>query len=723
MGKKICLFFCFLLSVSSVWADAGDLTRIRQNLFRMLVPSGEDEFGLKAVLGSLPAEEELSDQVVIELFQRSPVDGGRIERYVSEQRADGSWPDIDYRDTKPSGWKPKVHTERILELVKAFQSRKSEHYHAPAVERAVHKALDYWFGAGLVCSNWWYNRIGIPKTLGFAFLLFEPYLTPEEKRYAVDLMAVSRIGMTGQNKVWLAGNVMMRALLLNDEKMVRAARDTIVSEIVTGREEGIQTDWSFHQHGSQQQFGNYGLSFVTSMSFFSGLFAGTSMAFGKESLDIVGSLVDNGYRWTVWRGRMDINALGRQLFHQVPVHKALSLAFAATELGGGKDRKAGKVARKLLAENYGTCPDPSSLAGHKHFWKSDYTIHRSPRWMASLKMSSTRVRGVESMNGDNMPGFYMGDGAVYVYMDGDEYLDIFPLWNWRRLPGVTALQSDLSMPLIREGYEPGNDASFAGGVSDGRTGVSAMVLDRAGVHARKSWIFTDDFMLCLGAGIRSDSCLAVATSVEQCWHRDDAMYLHGGEWEVLDGRMEFGEGESRFFHNGAGYIAWGHTGMTAEVARRSGSWHDVMRMYRPDMEVSGEVFSLFLNHGVRPEDAGYQYLVLPAADREKVKSFDLSSIKVLRNDRTAQIVCRPSSSMYWIVAYEPVSFVLDSGELIEIRTPGGYMLRDDRAGRKLWAADLDGSHEYAELAVGGKPVRLPFPDETGATVSVGLFNP
>lgn len=718
MMTNIKIVFSFLLFMIPASVVADDLTRIRQNLFQMIVPSGEDEFGLKAVLDSLPKEEQVSDQVVVELLQSCSVDRERVGRYISSQCADGSWSDINYQDTKRSGWEPKVHTERILELTKAFQSENSEYYHALALEKTIHRALDYWFKAGLVCRNWWYNQIGIPKTLGTAFLLFESYLTPAEKENAVELMHASKMGMTGQNKVWLAGNVMMRALLQNDAGLVRAARDTIVSEIVTGREEGIQNDWSFHQHGSQQQFGNYGLAFVSAMSFYSGLFAGTSMAFDKAHLDIITNLIDNGYRWTLWCGRMDINALGRQLFHHASVHKALALAFAATELGGGKDREAGEVARNLLDENYGACPDPSTHVGHRHFWKSDYTIHRSPRWMASLKMASTRVWGVESLNGDNMLGYYMGDGAVYVYMDGDEYLDIFPLWNWRRLPGVTALQDDAPMPLIRSGYEPGNDASFVGGVSNGRTGVSAMVLERAGVSARKSWIFTDDFMLCLGAGIEADSCLAVATSVEQCWHRGEAMYLHNGEWKVLNGRMESENGESRLFHDGVGYIAWEHGGMVAETSRRSGCWHDVMQMYSPE-EVSGDVFSLYLNHGIRPEGACYQYIVLPGTDRERVRSFDLSSIKILRNDEVAQIVFQPSSSMYWIVAYAPVSFRLKSGETVSCRTPGGYMLHDrGENGYTLWAADFDCAHESGEVVVGRKAVWIPYPEEKGKTIEI-----
>ena len=72
-------------------------------------------------------------------------------------------------------------------------------------------------------------------------------------------MMNSSFGMTGQNKVWLAGNVLIRALLQNDWQLAKEARKVIASEITLGQKEGINADWSFHQHGPQQQFGNYGL--------------------------------------------------------------------------------------------------------------------------------------------------------------------------------------------------------------------------------------------------------------------------------------------------------------------------------------------------------------------------------------------------------------------------------------------------------------------------------
>ena len=73
-------------------------------------------------------------------------------------------------------------------------------------------------------------------------------------------------------------------------------------------------------------------------------------------------------------------------------------------------------------------------------------------------------------------------------------MDIFPLWDWRQLPGVTTFRSDGPMPVIQK-YHPRNAVSFVGGISNGVQGVSAMEINRAGIKVRKSWIFMNDYVL------------------------------------------------------------------------------------------------------------------------------------------------------------------------------------------------------------------------------------
>lgn len=96
-------------------------------------------------------------------------------------------PDINYADTKRSGWEPKQHAERILKLTK-YYAREQENVSAQeisAVVSIIHQAMKYWFVQKPVCKNWWYNQIGIPRTLGPAFLLFETEMTEKEKQEAI----------------------------------------------------------------------------------------------------------------------------------------------------------------------------------------------------------------------------------------------------------------------------------------------------------------------------------------------------------------------------------------------------------------------------------------------------------------------------------------------------------------------------------------------------------
>ena len=689
-----------------VSAQDVELGRVKQNFIRLIETDGNEHEQLNAVLKDLPREESASDQMVVELFQRQPSPQASIRKYLSEQTAEGTWPDIDYQDRKPSGWEPRVHTERILELAKQYASPQSPYYRSAQVEACIHKALRWWFATKPVCPNWWYNQIGVPKTLGNAFLLFEPQLTADERQGAIEVMEHARFGMTGQNKVWLVGNVLVRALLQEDKELARQARDTIASEIVTGQSEGIQPDWSYHQHGTQQQFGNYGLAFLASMSFYSGVFAGTSMAFDDHQLEILRRLTDEGYRWILWKGKMDISALGRQFFREGQTHKGLVTAFAATELGGGTSKACNETAYALCRENFQ--PDvKNGLTGHKHFFCSNYTVHRRPTWMASVKMASRRVIGAETMNGDNMKGFYSADGATYIYQDGNEYLDIFPLWDWRKLPGVTAFDTDAPMPIVK-GNRPRNNSDFVGGLSDGRQGMSVMDLDRAGLRACKAWIFTDDFVLCLGAGIQTDSTLTVTTAIEQCYRRGDlSVLLPGQRWKTAEGSVTTNGREVRFHHNSMGYIAWGdNLKATATAERRTGDWHDIMQMYPEGTTADGDVVQLCLSHGTAPKDASYQYVILPDADRRQTEAFDLDAIRVLRNDRTVQAVLLADGTC-WLAASEPASLTLPDGTAVETATPGIYQIAKEADGRytALWTSPSR-RHEQAGLSIGTQTLKL-----------------
>lgn len=677
--QKFYALFVLSFLCGTIWGKPtpsfmGELSVLRLNYIRLLMAPENTPDSLTHLLVHIPRDGEIGDQMIVELQDAYPLDENEIRQILSTLNTNGSWPDIDYTDKKRSSWEPRKHAQRLFMLAKAHRSESMVYYRSPEVADAIHKGLKYWFDAGLTCSNWWYNQIGIPKTLGGVFILFEHLLTADEKQNAIREMEKAQLGMTGQNKIWLAGNVLIRGILQDDYSLVKEARDQITSEIVTGQEEGIKNDWSFHQHGPQQQFGNYGLAFIRSMGFYSDLFAGTSLAIQQEQLDLLSNLLSQGYRWILWKGYMDMNALNRQLFPNVSVNKAFSVAFAAKELAAGGNEKCIETASAILSDNFYPTPLVNRLTGHKHFFDSDMTIHRTNTWMASLKMASTRVIGTEQVNEDNMKGHYLADGALYTYVDGDEYLNIFPYWDWRKIPGITAYDTDGPIPIYKyTDPRSRNQSSFVGGVSHKNVGMSVMELNRDGLQARKAWVFTDDFIFAMGGGIRTDTTLAITTSIDQRLKKDQLwVYKATKEWASVDSIMAYAGSDLRFLHDKTGYIVMQGDTCVASEQMRTGQWHDFMGTY-PPADITGETVSLYIKHGTSPKNGSYGYFILPNSTRQEVESFDTSVIHIVRNDPSVQAVLLPKKDIVFIAAQEPVQIKLDDGFEINIREVGIYL--------------------------------------------------
>ncbi len=100
-------------------------------------------------------------------------------------------------------------------------------------------------------------------------------------------------------------------------------------------------------------------------------------------------------------------------------------------------------------------------------------------------------------NSEGLKNHYLGDGANFISRTGQEYYDIFPVLDWRRIPGTTVVQKP-TLPSEEEIREEGV-TDFVGGVSDGLMGASAFdyVKIRDSLQARKSWFFFDNVFVCL----------------------------------------------------------------------------------------------------------------------------------------------------------------------------------------------------------------------------------
>ena len=711
---RIVLLVLLLCVTAGVTAD--DLSVIRKKYIESILCTNSDP-QLLEIMCQTPREKVLGDQMIVELMERYPIEVSYAKQLISELTEEGYWTNLDFTNKNVTGWLPRIHAARVLELAKVYANPNHALYKSPEVAKAIHKALAYWFKMKPVSANWWYNEIGIPKVLGAAFVLFQDQLSEQEMIGALAVMNKAKIGMTAQNRVWLAGNVIVKGLLLNDIRMIEEARDAINGEIkmAFGKAEGIKEDHSFHQHGPQQQAGNYGSAYLATMSFWAYILDGTSLALEQERFKIISDYVNEGMRRILWKNKMDINNLGRQLYRQAQRNKGFSTLFSVNTLARINDTNSG-IYQSLIDENLGKTP--ATLLGQYHFWKSDITIHRQPMWMASLRMASHRVIGTESGT-DNVKGYYLADGALYTYVDGEEYTDIFPCWDWRKVPGVTCYQED--KPVHVMGWlEKQNKATFVGNVNDGSIGITSMDLVRDGLYARKTWIFTPDNVLCLGAGIHSDSSYQVNTSIEQALLKEDLLHLNKGKWNTVKDVNFSGEKSERFFHRQTGYIVLDGTGR-AFSEKRTGVWNDIMKIYPRSEQIEQDVYTLYFNHGALPQNTSYQYMILPATTREQVRCFDLSSFKVISNTSQCQ-AAQVDKDTYLVSMYDKGGISLSKKVKFESDKKGLFILHACKDGWKVYVSDPTQTEEILNITLNGekKEVKLPEGEYKGTTVAIEI---
>jgi len=255
---------------------------------------------------------------------------------------------------------------------------------------------------------------------------------------------------------------------------------------------------------------------------------------------------------------------------------------------------------------------------------------------------------------------HMADGATFIMRDGEEYRDLYPVWNWRRIPGTTVVQDGGALDPDRL-RGPG-ERPFAGGASDGQVGCAAMDFSRGGLTARKAWFLFDGGLVALGAAIRAEAAVPVRTTLNQCRWRGPAFLDHdplplaAGEYCLAPGMT--------FRHDGVAYhILDGHG--TLRLGPQSGAWSDC-GVGVPDPLTLG-VLDAGINHGVRPAGATYTYAVIP--DRGQPAAASPLDCVVVCNEPARQAVWDTEALRGHVVFYEPGNVEFPDGQRIGVDQP------------------------------------------------------
>ncbi len=351
-------------------------------------------------------------------------------------------------------------------------------------------------------------------------------------------------------------------------------------------------------------------------------------------------------------GRFDYSSYGRGI-----ANPNLSAGFARlimacermAEADPGREAEYAAFLKRLRGD-----ADAKPLVGNRSFWRSDYMAHRRPDFFASVRMTSPRVRLVERGVGSNMRGEFLSDGVTFFQRTGKEYDGIFPVWDWRRLPGITSEQKS-EPPLVPSAKDRYGERDYAGSVSDGMYGLAAMDFARGPLAARKAWLFLDREIVCLGTGIANTSDTLICTTVNQCLLKGPLTLFEKSRKR----EAAIGEGtllpSSWVYHDGIGYVFPEQPGVSWKAETRKGSWGDI-NLDCPQDEVSADVFSLWIDHGAHPAGAAYHYAVAPGLALEEMDAYAQSPPYVeLSNTPACQAIWSAEAGVLAAAFYEPGS--------------------------------------------------------------------
>ncbi|MCE5179983.1 MAG: polysaccharide lyase beta-sandwich domain-containing protein [Porphyromonadaceae bacterium] len=634
--KKICInlaFLAFLLTFHISQATASDFDVIKKRVIANLL--GQD------------------------------VPDKAVETMVNTINPDGTWSHIDYEDVSNEGFQHSEHAANMVTMARAYKKKGSAFYKSKKVKQAITLAFKHWVENDYICKNWWHNEVGTPTNLVNLMLLIGDELPKDLVEKGQPIIGRAHINgpgaRPGGDRIKIAGIQAKNMLFTGDSQTFNEVIKVIENEIKSvewiGREygytfkrheggfsnrssggRGIQYDNSFHHRtdGVNNTL-SYGMGYAEAFIEWAVYTAGTSYAFSGEKIEkLVDYYLDGICKTAVFGKYPDPGKKNRSISRRGDL-RPYSAKSAENLLKTTNYRRA-ELQDIADIRNNGIKP---TLSHATFFWNTEHFTFQRPDWFTSVRMYSTRTHNMEEpYNSEGLLNHHRGDGANHISRTGDEYYDIFPVFDYQMIPGATIMQKE-SLPGPGQIQKLGQ-THFVGAVTDGTYG--AVAFDFKSPHdpliARKSWFFFDDAYVALGTGISCTQQLPVVTTLNQCLLRGGVILSTEGKQSVLSRGENNYDNVDWVFHDGIGYLFPQKTSVGLKNDSVTGSWWNLSKQTSTDKSpVTKDIFKLWIDHGKRPSDELYAYIVVPATTPEKMRQLRSEShIDILMNSPEIQAV-------------------------------------------------------------------------------------
>lgn len=654
--------------------------------------------------------------------------------------------------------------ENIKNIAKAYATPNTKYYKNPEIKKELIEYLDWLYDnayhEGLPENgNWWQWELGIPKHLNdIMVLLYDD--VPYEKRmkylkasqYFQPFAEYSGVSpsasystspdkrvSTGGNRIDTSIISFLRGVLMEDKVQVidgaKAVAD--VGEYVTTRD-GFYKDGSFIQHGNVAYNGTYASVLFDGLGSVLWLATGTQFEVKDERIDNVYESILNGYKYLFINGGINDSVSGRATSRDnssdISRGKDLLTSLSLLSIGAGKeyqdeiksliktvalennsyntiDKISNKIAKAIIRD---IINDDSiktlKVEGTKVYGAMDRAVSINEKGgKFVLSMHSSRIANYETMNNENVKGWYIGDGMTYVYgTDSETFTEYWPTVDRYHLPGVT---NSLRERGDKSGERRGQTTSKAwvGGSCNGKeafVGMDMISWNKA-TEMRKSYFMTDDGAILIAASNINSKDGEVHTTIDNRIIKDGKIILNGREIKE-DTVIENPQNISLNFNENykgenIGYKIVYAPQLNLKKETRTGSWKNIGGTSTE--EITKDYFTAYINHGKNPKKSGFAYIILPMYTQEEVDNYDVSRFEIVKLDKEAHIIKDKKSGVtginFWkdsptkelgIKAYSTLSVLLkENDEFLELWVSDPTQLANYKS-----VLEVDGKYEVIE---------------------------
>lgn len=648
----------------------------------------------------------------------------------------------------------------LVKIVKAYSTPGTKYYKKEEIKTQVIDALDWLYDNAYhenlpELGNWWQWEIGIPKKLNeilaimydevpkdkkIKYLKASQYFQPYAKWSAFSPSASyssaphKRIS-TGGNRIDTSLICFIRGVLMEDRTQILDGLNSVaeVGKIVTEKD-GFYKDGSFVQHDNVAYNGTYATVLFDGLGMILELIDGTEFKIESPEINNIYDSILKGYSYLMINGGVNDSVSGRSISrdNSSEIERGRDLVSSITLLSSKAPKeyrndlysmikkivldnnfysvikKESKPKIKNILENIIADENikPLKVEGTKIFGAMDRAVYtNSKEGKVVLSMHSNRIANYETMNEENLKGWYTGDGMTYIYgKDSSSFVEFWPTADMYHLSGVTNSINKMENKAGERREKPTvSPKKFVGGVETGDVAFVGMdfISWNNKTTAKKSWLMIDGAVLALGSNITSTDG-EIHTTIDNRILKKGKIYIDGKELNknstIKDPKNLTINFNENYPDENIGYKIINSPELNINFTENKGSWKNIGGTL--DTEIVKQYFSVYLNHGKDPKDETYAYVILPMFSKEEVENYDTSRFKIEKLDGKAHIVRDTKTD---IVA---INFWNDGDNEFEgIKTKYPLsIIKDEKDGiLKLYVSDpTQAKNENVSLEISGK---------------------